>query len=213
MVKSFGKSRITTAAKWRHDEPGDDGGGRSQQPRLYGRRRAHRALQQADRFEPLILPATSTSSTLIIVRSGKVTAPSTSHRRLAGLTIAGVPSYASLAMQTDRRGLLVSASPMAWPSMQLVIFTWGDTLTNIVRKIDTSGNVTTFAGRPQTSGSVEGTGLLAEFSLRSAWAVDRIGSSMCRCRNQLHNPENWNSRFVKDHRWNGGAARAAGRNR
>jgi len=51
-----------------------------------------------------------------------------------------------------------------------------DTGNNVIRKIDTGGNVTTFAGTPQISGFTDGPNLNSYFSGPSALAIDSSGN-------------------------------------
>ncbi len=51
-----------------------------------------------------------------------------------------------------------------------------DTWNNLIRKIDSSGNVTTLAGQAGVSGSADGQGTVASFSSAMAIAVDPLGN-------------------------------------
>ena len=103
----------------------------------------------------------------------KVTPPSTSSGPWQVSTIAGVPSYASFGDADGPSGVARFSEPYGVAVDTDGNIYVGDTDTNTVRKIDTSGNVTTIAGVPQSSGSVEGTGAAAQLSLPYGVAVDK----------------------------------------
>ncbi|SEV92506.1 hypothetical protein SAMN05428988_0497 [Chitinophaga sp. YR573] len=59
-----------------------------------------------------------------------------------------------------------------------------------IRKIDTAGNVSTFAGNPNAAGNADGQGLAAQFSLPYDIAVDAQGYLY------ITDPGNWNIRKI-----------------
>ncbi|NGM61599.1 hypothetical protein G5B30_06675 [Sphingobacterium sp. SGG-5] len=59
-----------------------------------------------------------------------------------------------------------------------------------IRKIDPDGNVTTFAGNPNASGSADGNGVQAQFSLVYGLAIDKQGNLY------VADPGNWNIRKI-----------------
>jgi len=108
---------------------------------------------------------------------GSVTGPPTAlliSTPAAVTTLAGSPNVSG--NRDGAGGLALFHMPLGVATDAAGSVYVGDFNGNVIRKVTPAGLVTTFAGNPALSGSADGAGIVAQFSLPSGVAVDAAGT-------------------------------------